>query len=403
MIKNTTAMRKISALWRRIWCIQGGQGAGKTFAILILIINFASSNKGKEIYIVSAELSKMRDTVVKDFVKILKLFGVYHLVSFTGELHGAPLCVFPNGSFVRFIGLDKDDIGKGLRSDLVFVNEANKIDFDTYRELTSRAKKIILDYNPNAKFWAHTEVLTEPDCDYLCLTFLDNEQLSEEERNTILSYKRKAYHNPDLPEYDFDANTKSKYWRNKWRIYGLGVTGLVDNRIYENWEPISSIEFKNLPYASYYGLDFGSSRPTALVEEKFDGNESFFTKQLLYKPSNAMSGTISQELTQIGVSKKIPIICDNADPLEIAGLIANGFNAIPAVKGPGSVEHGIRFINGKKNYYTDDSLDLENEYEQYEWEIVKGVNLDRPVKKNDHLLDAKRMVDTYLEIYLGIK
>jgi len=44
-MKQTTALRKISSLKKKIWCIQGGQGAGKTIAILILLTNYASSNQ----------------------------------------------------------------------------------------------------------------------------------------------------------------------------------------------------------------------------------------------------------------------------------------------------------------------------------------------------------------------
>ena len=128
MIKQTTALRKISGLRRRIWGIQGGQGAGKTFSILIILINHALKHSGKEIYIASAELSKMRITVIKDFVKIMKMFGIFDDRAFTG----GTLYVFPNGTFIKFIGLDKEDIGKGLRSDVMFVNEANKIKFETY-------------------------------------------------------------------------------------------------------------------------------------------------------------------------------------------------------------------------------------------------------------------------------
>ena len=197
-MQQTRALRKIASLKKPIWCIQGGQGASKTYSILILLINHASSNPDKEIYIASAELSKMRDTVLKDFVKILRSFGLYERVSLTGLVNGQPQCVFPNKSFIRFIGLDKEDIGKGLRSDIVFLNEANKTNFETYRELTSRAKRKILDYNPNKRFWAHSEVIPDPECDYLCLTFLDNECLSDEERREILSYKEKGYINPNL-------------------------------------------------------------------------------------------------------------------------------------------------------------------------------------------------------------
>jgi len=76
MIQPTTALRKIARLKKRIWVIQGGQGAGKTFSILILIINHALNHAGKEIFIASQELSKMRITVIKDFVKVMKAIGV---------------------------------------------------------------------------------------------------------------------------------------------------------------------------------------------------------------------------------------------------------------------------------------------------------------------------------------
>lgn len=74
----------------------------------------------------------------------------------------------------------------------------------------------------------HIEVIPRKNCDYLCLTYKDNE-FYQKKKNEIESYKEQAYHNIELEYYDTDENTKSKYWRNKWRIYGLGITGLVDN------------------------------------------------------------------------------------------------------------------------------------------------------------------------------
>ena len=176
MMQPTTALRKIASLKKKIWGIQGGQGAGKTYSILLLLINHANSQNNKEIYIASDELSKMRITVIKDFVNIVNRLNLE--VHITGTSNGSPRAIFKTGSFIQFIGLDKEDIGKGLRSDIVFINEANKTNFDTYRELTSRAKRIIIDFNPNSKFWFHREIMTRPDCDFLKLTFLDNEFLS---------------------------------------------------------------------------------------------------------------------------------------------------------------------------------------------------------------------------------
>jgi len=394
-MQQTTALRKIANLKKKIWCIQGGQGAGKTIAILILLTNYASRNPNKEIYIASAELSKMRDTVLKDFIKILRSFGLYDNVSLTGVTNGQPLCLFPNKSFIRFIGLDKEDIGKGLRSDVVYLNEANKTNFETYRELTSRAKRKILDYNPNKRFWAHSEVITDPDCEYLCLTYLDNEFLAEEERKEILSYKEKGYHNPDLIDYDTDENTKSNYWRNKWRIYGLGITGIVDNRIFENWKKITDTEFNNLKLPSYFGLDFGMSAPTALVEMKTDKDGSYFLKEWLYKPLKNMNGTLSEEFEKLGVPKHIEIVCDSGNELNLSEgrkLKNAGYNIIFAQKGQGSVVSAIETMQKSDIYYTESSVNLEENYDNYQWKTHNGEVLDIPEETREDAIDASKYV-----------
>jgi PBSX family phage terminase large subunit len=394
-MQQTTALRKIASLKKKIWCIQGGQGAGKTIGILILLTNYASRNPNKEIYVASAELSKMRDTVLKDFIKILRSFNLYEKVNLTGVTNGQPLCIFPNKSFIRFIGLDKEDIGKGLRSDVVYLNEANKTNFETYRELTSRAKRKILDYNPNRRFWTHTEVIPDKDCEYLCLTFNDNEFLSEEERNEILSYKEKGYHNPDLENYDTDENTKSNYWRNKWRIYGLGMTGVVDNRIFENWERMSLKAFQDLPLQSYYGLDFGMSAPTALVEMKTDKDGTYYLNELLYKPLKEINGSLVDEFQKLKIPKHIEIICDSGNELnkEQGNKLRNaGYNVIFAQKGQGSVVSAIETMQKSKICYTETSLNLEENYENYQWKTHNGEVLEIPEETREDLIDASKYV-----------
>jgi len=394
-MQQTTALRKIASLKKKIWCVQGGQGAGKTIAILILLTNYASKNPNKEIYVASAELSKMRDTVLKDFIKILRSFGLYEKVNLTGVTNGQPICNFPNKSFIRFLGLDKEDIGKGLRSDVVYLNEANKTNFETYRELTSRAKRKILDYNPNKRFWAHTEVIPDPECEYLCLTYIDNEFLSIEEKREIESYKEKGYHNPNLEDYDTDENTKSNYWRNKWRIYGLGITGIVDNKIFENWKIITTKEFYDLPYPSYYGLDFGMSAPTAMVEMKTDKDGNYFLHELLYKPLKNMNGTLSDELEKLKIPKHVEIICDSGNELNLSEgrkLKNSGYNVIFAEKGQGSVVSAIETMQKNNIHYTAESKNLEDNYENYQWKTHNGEVLDIPEETREDLIDASKYV-----------
>ncbi len=415
MIKSTTALRKIAALKKRKWVIQGGQGAGKTFAILTLIANHAHKNPDKEIFVASAELTKMRITVIKDFIKILKLVGIYDPNAFTS----GTLYRFKNGSFVKFIGLDKEDIGKGLRCDIMFVNEANKVPFETYRELTSRAKKVIIDFNPNNEFWAHTEVIPMPDADYLMLTYLDNEELSTEERYEIESMKVKAFHNPDLEIYDFPANVKSKYWRNKWNIYGLGVTGTNPHRIFE-WESIPLFQYQQLSLHEYYGSDWGVVDPWGVLEAKYiDGN--LYLHELNYKSENTIKegltptereqvnameeGLVKWWFDRLGVKKTNEIVCDDNRPFKVKALREAGYDyAITAMKGPGSIQDGIELLESLNVYFTESSTNLKYEQENYCRQVDRyGIVLEDPLDLNNHLIDPARYIVTFLKVQGIIK
>lgn len=397
MIKTTKALRKIASLKKRIWCIQGGQGAGKTFSILILIINFAFKNEKKEIYIASAELSKMRDTVLKDFIKIIQLMNIP--CEITGVKNGPPLAVFKNGSFVRFLGLDKDDIGKGLRSDLVFLNEANKTNFETYRELTSRAKRIILDYNPNKKFWAHTEVIPRSDCQYLQLTFKDNEYLSAEERNEILRYKEKGY--------DINDSIISEYWANMWRVYGLGITGSVEGRVF-HWKPIPYKDYLSIEAPRIITVDWGKVDPWAIGEMKYkDGklynhelNHDSEDKLMREMPEKVrqmlkngeQDGIVSYMFNKLNISKDDIIVCDNNRKSKIIQLRHAGWErAIGIDASSKQILDGVSLLQNMDVYYTDTSKNIEFEQEVYAYEKDKDNDFtEKFVDADNHQIDRIR-------------
>jgi phage terminase large subunit len=392
MIQATTALRKIATLRKRIRGIQGGQGAGKTYSILQLLINHASSKPNKEIYIASDELSKMRITVIKDFVKIMVAFGIFKRENWVdGTLYR-----FPNNSFIKFIGLDKEDIGKGLRADVVFVNEANKVKFDTYRELTSRAKQVFIDFNPNKKFWFHTEVLSRDDCDFIKLTHLDNEYLSSEERAEILRYYEKGYDNK--------GNVVNTYWANMHRVYCLGEVGQVEGRIY-NWKSIQYIEYLNINKEVYYGVDWGVVDPFGVVECKYhDGN--LYVHELNYASENELRRKLTDtELHQINASldeglvtwlfqrlnipKDKVIVCDNNRPNKIVSLRKAGWDYAVAVGGKSKLLDRIGILNGLNIYYTDTSKNIEHEQENYCRQKDKfGVVQEEPEDQDNHTIDA---------------
>lgn len=391
-MKATTALKKISSLKNRIWGLQGGQGAGKTYSVLQILINHAYANDGKEIFVASNELSKMKITVIKDFVNIMKSFNIFNRANWVdGTLYR-----FDNGSFIKFIGLDKEDIGKGLRSDVIFVNEANKVKFDTYRELTSRAKKIIIDFNPNKKFWFHTEVMDRPDCDYINLTFLDNEFLSEEEQNEILRYKTKGY--------DANGNVINQYWANMWQVYGLGKIGQVEGRIY-NWKSIDYIDYLKIEKQTYYGCDWGLVDPWGIVEVKYhDGN--LYVHELNYKSENELrrnltttelhqinanqdEGLVSWMFTKLNIPKDKIIVCDSNRPTKIIALRRSGWEYAVSVGGKTRLLDRIGTMQGLNVYYTSTSKNIEFEQENYSYQKDRfGVTLENPEDGNDHLINA---------------
>ena len=131
---------------------------------------------------------------------------------------------------------------------------------------------------------------------------------------------------------------------------------------------------------------------------KFDGDQTFFFKEILYKPMNKMNGTLSDELHNLAIDKRLEIICDSSNDInktEGQKLRNSGFNVIFALKGKGSVVSGIELLQKKKVYYTASSINLEQEYENHSWRMVQGVQLDEPEQGNDHAIDACKYVSNW--------
>ena len=77
MYQPTTALKKIAKLSKSTRVNQGGQGAGKTIGILMIILNHGMHNPDREITIIQAELSKLKKTAMRDFQKILRSYDMW--------------------------------------------------------------------------------------------------------------------------------------------------------------------------------------------------------------------------------------------------------------------------------------------------------------------------------------
>jgi phage terminase large subunit len=360
----------------------GSSRSSKTFSILQIFWLIAWSKPRIKLSVFRNTKKDCKDTILQDMLKYYPTLPNYNLISFNKT---ESVFSFPNGSAINIEGTDDELKVHGFHSDYLWFNEFYKMPKSTFDQLDMRcSNNVFMDYNPVGKLWSD-DLIKQDNAILIHSTFRDNPFCPEEQKKKILSY------DPSNP-YNIEQGTADNYM---WQVYGLGLKAEKPNRIFKGWKPIEANMFDTIPYQSYYATDFGLSAPTANLEFKFDGDKSFFFRERLYKPMNEMKGTLVEELENIGTDKTKENICDSGNEInqsESRKLKNAGHNVIPAKKGAGSISAGIETMQKCIIYYTKDSINLENEYENYSWRIYNGMQMDEPEQNNeDHLLDCARM------------
>ena len=157
--------------------------------------------------------------------------------------------------------------------------------------------------------------------------------------------------------------------------------------IFNNW---TIGEFKNVG-VSVFGQDYGfSNDPTTLIETSIDtANKLIYVKLHLYK-----AGLVTSEITRINksIAKDGLIVGDCAEPRLINEMRMSGVNIVEAVKGQGSVTHGISLLQDYDLIVDADSIELHKELNNYSWLETKSKT---PIDKYNHAIDALRYAVTY--------
>ena len=374
-IAITTALKKIKqTLYEPTFykVIQGGMSSSKTFSIMILLISYAESYPNSLVTVAGMSYNHLATGAMRDFKKIMQGTNRWDDNSFNKT---AKIYTFLNGSQIEFLSCD-NMTSRGPRRDVLFVNEANGINYETFDQLAGRTRDfVIIDYNPSAKFWAHEELVEKQKdrTSFIVLTYLDNEALSKQERENIESRKPKEGEEPS----------------NWWSVYGLGQIGTLEGNVYSGWNEDTPDHIRQAGKLVRYGLDFGfSNDETAMVAiyELEDGRTG--VEEVLYK-----KGILGSEYANILMSQNIDpsvlIVADSARPEIIAEIKRAGFRIVGADKNAGSVKRGIDRVAQRQIVYA--GANLKREYLSYAWRKKRtGEVLDEPQDGNDHALDALR-------------
>jgi phage terminase large subunit len=352
---------------------EGGTRSGKTFTSMQSIIMFLSNRKKNTLFsIVASTLPALKRGALRDFLQIMQTENLYKDENFnkTDRIYK-----FSDNVHLEFFSADDKAKVFGAGRDYLYIFEAQNIKRDTFIHLDTRTRiSVICDFNPTHHFWAHDLPLS--DTTSIHSTYLDNPYLSYGQIQAIENQKG----NP-----------------NYWRVFGLGLVGVLENIIFSNWGKITKQEYDNLELTEYFGLDFGYNDPAALVGCKYK-DKSFYFDEKFYK------SYITEYPEHVGKFVKNNgsdiVVCDNSRPEIIKTLQNNNFYALPCIK---KTLESINLLQSCKVYYTETSKNIEYEYLNYEWRKDKDENiLDEPVDKDNHQIDGARYIALWLKYYLHI-
>ncbi|MFA5429902.1 MAG: phage terminase large subunit [Candidatus Omnitrophota bacterium] len=374
--KTTRIYKDLVRAWvehKRRFMAEGGTSSSKTYSILQFLITLAREAKEPLlISIVSESLPHLKRGCIRDFFNILGESTENNPYwSKTEFIYSRPDW---KGRF-EFFGADDSSKARGPRRQILFINEANNVIWETARNLDIRTSMFtVIDWNPVSEFWAHEFWLNEPDNAYSHSTYLDAKDagvLPEQVIKDIESYREK------------DPN-----W---WNVYGLGLVGRIEGLVHPSFMQVDGLPPMG---TEFYGLDWGfASDPTVLVKNVVIGDK-LYSKQMFYDFSALTNGQIAQRMTLLGVDTKTPIYADPDEPKSIEEISKMGFNILEGVKGPGSVEYGTQRVNQFYQYWTKDSIDCIKEQRNFRYikKVVQGREIftDETTHQYSHGMSARR-------------
>lgn len=368
---------------------KGSAGSGKSHFITQKIIIKALREK-RRVMICRRYGTTMRNSVFKLFKDVIESFKITHLTRIKESDMSITL---PNGSEIIFVGLDNEEKLLSIAGITdVFIEEVYEVPKEIVDQLNLRMRgkapnqQIYMAFNPiSAKHWLYDfcEGATRPESSiYSQSTFRDNPFLPDEYVKALEDMYRT---NPNKARVFCDGN------------WGADVEGLVyKNHVVSDFD-INELIKQGLEVR--VGIDWGFVDPTTVVVSLFDKPKKEIYIIGEYYKRGATLEEIKDGIIQLGISKQ-KMYCDGAEPDKVDYLRRNGFNAVSAKKGAGSVKAGISFLQDMKIICHESCVNVAAELENYVY--LKDKKTGQYIEDSydhdfSHTMDALRY--SYSDLY----
>lgn len=377
---TTPLFTKIRECDKKIIILQGGGDAGKTVTALQYLATESIERPGTISTITGQDLPNLKGGALRSFQRYVEADLQGYIKNFNIS---QSTYTFNNGSILEFKSFKDELDARGSFRDNLFMNEANSQGYAMFWQLQRKTRrKVILDYNPTAAFWVHSNLL---------------ESGAPEFAGKWRYYQLDHRHNPFLSDEDHEAYENISD-PDMFKVYARGETGKITGLILGHFKKIDVMP----PCDRYiWGIDYGyTNDPTAVVKVGVKGRERYY-QEICYQPG--MSARHIKELMDNAGRKPSETLYSEHDKEMILQLRKLGVQVTQAKKGPGSRVAGISKLREYDSYYIGENF--EREIMNYKYvtavDLLTGKTIltNEPMDGMDHLCNAAQYA-TYTDSFV---
>jgi phage terminase large subunit len=378
----------------------GGRGSLKSSTVSIIVPLLLVGNPGTHALVLRKVANTIRDSVYAQYIWAIGELGM--AAYWEAKVSPMELIYKPTGQKIMFRGADDPMKIKSIKVPFGYIavthfeekdQFAGRAEIRNILQSTMRGGSVFWNfesYNPpiSRDNWANKDSLEERD-DRLC------------HKSTYLQAPPEWLGEQFLAEAEHLKETDERAYQHEY----LGIPVGTGGNVFENLElrEITDKEIGSFDQI-YQGVDWGwYPDPFAFIRLHYDrARETIYFIDEIYKNklTNEESGGI---IKGCGYGDAY-ITCDSAEPKSTADYRALGLPAKEAIKGPGSVDYGMKWLQRRKIVI--DRRRTPNAYKEfvnYEYERNKdGDIISGYPDANNHLIDATRYALERISRRMGV-